>query len=410
MTIGMKDKIAHFIINYRGKRLLPELLEGIKNEEGDIYIVNNDKPEDLENIDIGRAQIIQNKKNLSFSQTVNNILSFAIENGYKYISILNNDIYFITPFTDKMISFMEEKDIAIAGPVIVYGDMPEIVQSCGVIATVDGRVEDKYNGLFIKYLQNKDIKSPFAVSFAAVFLNMEKIGNMKMDESFKSYFEDVDFCLKIKAKGGKIEINKNVMVAHYGSSSFSLFSKKKIYFTTINRLRLFLKHQPMEIFLRYWQIEKMILLKKYLIKKYPFMFIQLLIHSSFIYLKYLCLRLFGKIDGFVFPIISLPPSKIMKYYNIQDAFYIKSFSKNMPVLVLPEGVIVYNEKMKIIGNGKFEIVCSNKIELKLYGNGIIKINGKKEFIMEESIFEIDNIVNFELLEGDVYIDYAVCKD
>ena len=53
----------------------------------------------------------------------------------------------------------------------------------------------------------------------AIFLNMEKFENIFFDENFFLYFEEIDLCTRVKKKGGKIYLNKNILIKHEGSGS-----------------------------------------------------------------------------------------------------------------------------------------------------------------------------------------------
>ena len=75
------------------------------------------------------------------------------------------------------------------------------------------------------YQQNKS--SPEAKEFIevnnlkgfAIFLNMERFDNIFFDENFFLYFEEIDLCTRVKNKGGKIYLNKNILIKHEGAGS-----------------------------------------------------------------------------------------------------------------------------------------------------------------------------------------------
>ncbi len=51
------------------------------------------------------------------------------------------------------------------------------------------------------------------------FLNMEKFDNNFFDENFFLYFEEIDLCKRIKKKGGKIYLSKDIIINHDSASS-----------------------------------------------------------------------------------------------------------------------------------------------------------------------------------------------
>ena len=66
----------------------------------------------------------------------------------------------------------------------------------------------------------------------AFFLNMEKFEKDFFDENFFLYFEEIDLCKKVKNKGGKIYISKNIIINHESASSVK---KDKIFELEKNR-------------------------------------------------------------------------------------------------------------------------------------------------------------------------------
>jgi GT2 family glycosyltransferase len=53
----------------------------------------------------------------------------------------------------------------------------------------------------------------------AIFFNMSKFGKQFFDENFFLFFEEIDLCKRVKNKGGKIYLNRNVVIKHEGASS-----------------------------------------------------------------------------------------------------------------------------------------------------------------------------------------------
>ena len=60
----------------------------------------------------------------------------------------------------------------------------------------------------------------------AIFINLSKFNNNFFDENFFLYFEEIDLCKFVIKKGGKIYLDKNIIIQHDGASSVS--TNKKI--------------------------------------------------------------------------------------------------------------------------------------------------------------------------------------
>mgnify|MGYP001180098881 CR=1 FL=1 len=53
----------------------------------------------------------------------------------------------------------------------------------------------------------------------AIFLNLEKFNNYYFDEKYFLYFEEIDLCKRVEKKGGKIFLDKKIIIRHDGASS-----------------------------------------------------------------------------------------------------------------------------------------------------------------------------------------------
>ena len=53
----------------------------------------------------------------------------------------------------------------------------------------------------------------------AIFFNLKKFKDIFFDENFFLYFEEIDLCTRVKKEGGKIYLNKRILIQHEGASS-----------------------------------------------------------------------------------------------------------------------------------------------------------------------------------------------
>ena len=59
----------------------------------------------------------------------------------------------------------------------------------------------------------------------AIFFNLMKFNEIYFDENFFLYFEEIDLCKQVKIKGGKILVDKNIVINHDGASSVENIKK-----------------------------------------------------------------------------------------------------------------------------------------------------------------------------------------
>ncbi len=76
------------------------------------------------------------------------------------------------------------------------------------------------------YSDMNDITQVQDIKGFAIFFNMKKFNNHFFDDNFFLYFEEIDLCKFVIKKGGKIYLDKNIIIQHDGASSVS--TNKKI--------------------------------------------------------------------------------------------------------------------------------------------------------------------------------------
>ena len=98
-----------------------------------------------------------------------------------------------------------------------------------------------------KIAEVDQVMGAFLMTRKSIF---DKIG--LLDENFYLWFEEVDFCKRVKLADWKIIYNPDVRIVHYGAESFKQmlsFSKQKIY--TTSALYYFQKHHSIK---QYWPL------------------------------------------------------------------------------------------------------------------------------------------------------------
>ena len=204
----------------------------------ELIIVDNasadESPEFLKEYETLHAnvKVILNDENLGFSAGNNVGLEAATGD---YLVILNNDTYVTQGWLNGLIKPLDsDSELGIVGPVtnnigneakieIGYSDMDEMASKAGVYT--DAHANELYYVNTVAF---------FCVAFSrAVF---EKVG--LMDEDFGvGFFEDDDYCNRVRSFDLKVAIVEDVFVHHHLSASFDklkaedkqkLFEKNKI--------------------------------------------------------------------------------------------------------------------------------------------------------------------------------------
>ncbi|BCX14740.1 MAG: hypothetical protein KatS3mg088_423 [Patescibacteria group bacterium] len=173
--------------------------------------------------------ILSNKENLGFSKAVNQGIKVA---KGRYILLLNSDTEVPKGSIKKMLDFASKNpDAGVIAPKLVYGD-GKIQPSAFHLPTVWGAIKEFWLGIGGSYGQYiPDSKVPIAVDavVGACFLitpkALKKVGFF--DERYFMYFEDLDYCRRVKKMGLKVYYLPNVRIVHlHGQSGKKLADER----------------------------------------------------------------------------------------------------------------------------------------------------------------------------------------
>jgi GT2 family glycosyltransferase len=221
---GDSEKTSHLLSSLQKhedtKRLQIILTDNLKKQLPDFNIKNWNS-----------LHIIRNDKPKGFAENHNQ--AFQLATG-KYFSILNPDLIFEQPIVETLINDLETQQMDLIAPKIV--DAQNVIQ-------------DSFRGLpsplklIKRRLVGEQVESNQADAhglihpdwIAGMFWLMKsetyhQLGGM--DEKFRLYFEDVDFCTRARLAGMKIAVDSKIQIRHDAQRS----SRKKIYYLLLHTL------------------------------------------------------------------------------------------------------------------------------------------------------------------------------
>jgi GT2 family glycosyltransferase len=200
------------------------------------------------------VQLIENIRNIGFGAAVNKGLACA---DAPYFMLLNPDTVLSKGFIDKVLEYMSANpDIGILGPKITDfdGSLQESARAFpNGLTGLFGRKSPlsflfPNNTLTKKNLlagshNGKKILEPDWVSGACMVVRreaMEQVG--LIDERFFMYWEDTDWCRRMKEKGWRVVYYPEVAISHFGGlSSRSQPIRSSLEFS-ISAYRLYTKY------------------------------------------------------------------------------------------------------------------------------------------------------------------------
>jgi GT2 family glycosyltransferase len=176
-----------------------------------ILLIDNASHDDtaaLVGLHYPEALVLETGENYGFAAGNNIGLRYAIEHGYDYALLLNNDTEVMPDFLSGLVAAAEaDPSIGVAGPTIYYYDRPDTVWTTGGI--IDWQRGDAH----MRDLNRRGLRWPIQaapsdvdfVSGCAMLCKrdvLERAG--LLDERFFLYFEETEWCVRVLRAGYRI--------------------------------------------------------------------------------------------------------------------------------------------------------------------------------------------------------------
>jgi len=249
--------LSIIIVNWDTKNLLKDCLQSIfKNPpevEFEIFVVDNassDGSVEMVQEDFPGVYLFCNKQNVGFARANNQAIR---ESKGEYVLLLNSDTEVSPGALDGMVEFLDSHpEVGAVGPQLVDLD-GKVEESCGFFPTPKAI-------LLTKLRRSKLLGSWFKNSRASILVPQrtqevdwvtgaclmtrreafEEIG--LLDEEMFMYFEDDDWCYRIKKAGWRVYFTPEATVIHKRGVSLDQVPDRMIYEYRKSQLRLYKKH------------------------------------------------------------------------------------------------------------------------------------------------------------------------
>lgn len=250
-------KVAIVYLSFHSEPYLPDVVGALKKisypkDRVEFVIVDNPHPKyggsvrfieemvmPLSGRELPHVTLLPQEKNLGFAGGNNVGIQWALEHGFDYVYLHNNDGFVAANFLEPLVDAMEgDRSIGEAQSLVMLYPDTDLINTSG----------NSFHYLAIGYCNNfrvpeKSVKlAPIAdtnyASGAAVLLRVSFLKRYGLwDEDFFLYHEDVEYSLRLKAVGKRI-----VTVAasvFYHKYTFGR-NAKKFYYIERNRLGIML--------------------------------------------------------------------------------------------------------------------------------------------------------------------------
>jgi GT2 family glycosyltransferase len=244
-----KPLVTIVILNWNGEKIFPACIESLfKLNYSQIEVLFVDNGSSDRSLEIARGfkdiSIIENGKNLGYAAGNNRAISHI---SGKYVCFLNNDIIVDSAWLNDPVYYLENNRIigSIAcrnmdyfNTDIIDGLYHHIIPFFSLMRFGRG------NPFIDDPLYSKPGFVLSALGSSAIYRTdlFKKLGGF--DESFFSYLEDVDLCMRINNCGYRCLYVPTSIVYHMDQGSFGKNSKKPVYYSERNKYFIIKKNFP----------------------------------------------------------------------------------------------------------------------------------------------------------------------
>lgn len=185
------------------------------------------------------VKVIETGENLGYVGGNNIGLDYACSRDTAYALLLNNDTEVAPDFLRKMIEWAEtDPKIGVVGPTIYYAESRDLIWSAG--GNLDWRTGLTLLDGMDQFDHGQFGESPRQVDFVTGCALLVKIPVIKrvgkFDSRFFAYFEENEWCERVKQSGYKIFHLPTARIWHKISPNHREHSPQVYYYMTRNRL------------------------------------------------------------------------------------------------------------------------------------------------------------------------------
>jgi len=248
------NRVSIITVNYNQSQVTEELLRSIASTNTypniEIIVVDNgSKVNDVPawKIKYPDIKFIRSEINLGFAGG-NNI--GVKEATGEYLFFVNNDTEFTPGLVQTLAAVLDSHaDVGIVSPKLLYFDTPDMIQYVGFTPMNYYTCRNYCIGQFETDLgQYNNICGPTGYAHgAAMMVKKEAIDKAGlMAENFFLYYEEMDWCDRIKKAGYQVWVDTRATIYHKESVSVGKISGLKEYFMNRNRILFIRRNAPIK--------------------------------------------------------------------------------------------------------------------------------------------------------------------
>ena len=220
-------KVLVIIVTYNAHEWIRQCLASIDLDKYDILVVDNLSTDDTVNIicqKFPRVKLVCNRQNLGFGQANNIGLQKAIEEGYDYVLLLNQDAWVLPNTIDDLIAaHRSDPSYGVLSPLQYHSSTNRVEKQFEIY------VKRYHVDVLSNHIQTVEFAN------AAIWLVSKqcfrKVGGF--DPLFPHYGEDTDYLQRVHYNGFKVGILPRIIAYHDRTYTSQYNINNEIYKSTL---------------------------------------------------------------------------------------------------------------------------------------------------------------------------------
>ncbi len=251
--------VSIIIVSWNSRRdleqSLPSIPQGCRTCTAEVLLVDNASGDGT----VARAlellpgiRVIANTENAGFARANNQAMAIA---AGRYVCLLNPDTVVHDGAFDTLIAFMDAHPEAWGcGPALLNGDgspqrtgvrFPSLwnmtVEAIFLDRLLPGtRLFGAHRELYEQWNTQREVDFLQGSCLLVRRKAIDDVGGL--DEEFFMYFEETDWCRRIKGAGGKIVLVPGAQVVHFGGGTVGHYDERRLVHFHVSLFRYFSKH------------------------------------------------------------------------------------------------------------------------------------------------------------------------
>lgn len=207
-------KLLVIIVTYNGMKWIDRCIESVIKStiNGDLFIIDNGSTDGtVKHIELNYPSVIliQSSKNVGFGRANNIGFKFALDNGYNYVYLLNQDAWVEPDVFNRLISILRtNSDFGLLSPLQLNGSLSGLDKN--FLAQCPRAMLSDFicSNLFSVY----EAEFVMAAHWMLPIATIKSVGGFS--PTFKHYGEDGDYINRIKYIGKKVGIVPKCRAIH----------------------------------------------------------------------------------------------------------------------------------------------------------------------------------------------------